>query len=50
MFVISVVNGMDINTTPNIPLDKGVMILTDDSFQAVIDVSPLLLVDFYAPW
>jgi len=47
----------DVNVTPDItqnaveiPLDKGVMVLGEDTFQRVIDDNPLVLVDFYAPW
>jgi len=34
----------------DIPLDKGVMVLGDESFKSVIASNTLVLVDFYAPW
>ena len=34
----------------DIALDKGVMVLGQDTLQTVIDSNSLVLVDFYAPW
>ena len=43
------VNGDTIEEA-DIPLDKGVMVLGQETFQNVIDTNRLVLVDFYAPW
>ena len=33
-----------------IAVEEGVLVLTEENFQAALDSSPLLLVEFYAPW
>ena len=50
IIVILIANVAGDEVSVNVPLDKGVMVLGDDTLQSVLDSNSLVLVDFYAPW
>ena len=39
-----------VSAEDEIPLEEGVLVLSDDNFQAAIDANQFILVEFYAPW
>lgn len=40
----------DTTTEEGAEIDNGVIVLTDDNFDEVVDNRGIILVEFYAPW